>query len=50
MILYTTTNDDNHNKLRIINSFMRTIRGNMNDVGENDILNLVDSYNDIPHK
>lgn len=52
-IVYTTTEDNNHNVLGIINRFMRTIR---DMVGENRFINekemdsLIDSYNNSPHR
>ena len=49
-IIYTTTTDNNHNKLGIINRFMRTIRDMKANEPNNDILTLVDSYNDMPHR
>lgn len=48
-IIYTTTTDNDHNKLGIINRFMRTIRDMQNKV-DRDIVSLVESYNDMPHR
>ncbi|KAK8892195.1 hypothetical protein M9Y10_029418 [Tritrichomonas musculus] len=50
-IIYTkTTTDNDHKKLGIINRFMRTIRNMKVNEPNNDILTLVDSYNDMPHR
>ena len=49
-IIYTTTSDNDHNKLGIINRFMRTIRDLQSKADSDDILDLVDSYNDMPHR
>ena len=63
-IIYNTTEDNNHNVLGIINRFMRTIRDmadqdqthSKNVVGENRYINeqemdnLIDSYNNSPHR
>ena len=49
-IIYITTTDNDHNKLGIINRFMRTIRDMKANEPNNDILTLVDSYNDMPHR
>ena len=49
-IIYTTTLDEDHNKLSIINRFMRTIRDMKSREPNTDILSLVDSYNDMPHR
>lgn len=52
-IVYTTTEDNNHNVLGIINRFMRTIR---DMVGENryienkEMQDLIEAYNDSPHR
>ena len=48
-IIYTTTLDEDHNKLGIINRFMRTIRDMKDREPNTDILSLVESYNDMPH-
>ena len=48
-IIYTTTTDNNHNKLGIINRFMRTIR-DFKSHSNRSILDLVDSYNQMPHR
>ena len=48
-IRYRTTTDNDHDKLAIINRFMRTIR-DLRDRNEEDILDIVDAYNDMPHK
>lgn len=47
-INYKTTLDNDHNKLSIINRFMRTVR-DMKDRNNADILNIVKAYNNIPH-
>ena len=49
-IIYTTTLDEDHNKLSIINRFMRTIRDMKSYMPDANILDLVDSYNDMPHR
>lgn len=49
-IIYTTTTDNDHNKLGIINRFMRTIRDMKANEPNVDILSLVESYNDMPHR
>ena len=49
-IIYTTTTDNDHNKLGIINRFMRTIRDMKSNEPKASILDLVDSYNDMPHR
>ena len=49
-IIYTTTLDEDHNKLSIINRFMRTIRDMKDRELNTDILSLVASYNDMPHR
>ena len=49
-IIYTTTLDEDHNKLSIINRFMRTIRDMKDREPNTDILSLVASYNDMPHR
>ena len=49
-IIYTTTTDNDHNKLGIINRFMRTIRDMKANEPNTDILSLVESYNDMPHR
>ena len=49
-IIYTTTLDEDHNKLGIINRFMRTIRDMKDREPTTDILSLVSSYNDMPHR
>ena len=48
-IIYTTTFDEDHNKLGIINRFMRTIR-DMQSREHVSVADLVDSYNDMPHR
>ena len=48
-IIYRTTTDNDHDKLAIINRFMRTIR-DLRDRNEGDILDIVDAYNDMPHR
>ena len=49
-IIYTTTTDNDHNKLGIINRFMRTIRDMSSNKPNASISELVDSYNDMPHR
>ena len=52
-IIYTTTEDNNHNVLGIINRFMRTIRdmvGENRFINENEMNNLIDAYNNSPHR
>lgn len=49
-IVYTTTTDNDHNKLGIINRFMRTIRDMKANEPSADVLSLVESYNDMPHR
>ncbi|KAK8841076.1 hypothetical protein M9Y10_027917 [Tritrichomonas musculus] len=49
-IIYTTTTDNDDNKLGIINRFMRTIRDMKANESNIDILSLVESYNDMPHR
>ncbi|KAK8853540.1 hypothetical protein M9Y10_017101 [Tritrichomonas musculus] len=49
-IIYTTTTDNDLNKLGIINRFMRTIRDMKSNEPNTDILDLVESYNDMPHR
>lgn len=49
-IIYTTTNDNDHNKLGIINRFMRTIRDMSANDPNTNILDLVESYNEMPHR
>lgn len=48
-IIYTTTTDNDHNKLGIINRFMRTIRDMRFNQPKLSVLQIVDSYNDMPH-
>ena len=48
-IIYTTTTDNDHNKLGIINRFMRTIRDMRFNQPNMNILQIVDSYNNMPH-
>lgn len=48
-IRYRTTTDNDHDKLAIINRFMRTIR-DLRDRNKEDILKIVDAYNDMPHR
>lgn len=47
-IHFQTTLDNDHNKLGIINRLMRTIR-DMKERNNADILEIVESYNNIPH-
>ena len=55
-ITYKTTTDEDHNKLGIINRFMRTVRdmaskkGITSNISPNAMKDIIDSYNDIPHK
>ena len=52
-ILYTTTEDNNHNVLGIINRFMRTIRdmiGENRYINEQEMSRLIDAYNNSPHR
>ncbi len=52
-IVYTTTEDNNHNVLGIINRFMRTIRdmiGENRYINEKEMNDLIDSYNNTPHR
>ena len=52
-IKYTTTEDNNHNVLGIINRFMRTIRdmvGENRYIKENEMKSLIESYNSSPHR
>ena len=49
-IIYTTTTDNNHNKLGIINRFMRTVRDMKSKEPNTSISDLVNSYNDMPHR
>ena len=52
-IIYKTTEDNNHNVLGIINRFMRTIRdviGENRYIDEKEMNDLIDSYNNSPHK
>lgn len=52
-IRYTTTEDNNHNVLGIINRFMRTIRdaiGENRKIDENEMRDLINMYNESPHK
>lgn len=52
-IIYTTTEDNNHNVLGIINRFMRTIRdmiGENRYINENEMSELIDAYNNSPHR
>ncbi len=51
-IIYTTTEDNNHNILGIINRFMRTIRdaiGENRYIDETEMNDLIDAYNNTPH-
>ena len=48
-INYKTTNDNDHNKLGIINRFMRTVR-RMRSRNMADIPDVVRAYNNISHK
>ena len=47
-INYKTTQDNDHNKLGIINRFMRTVR-DMRSRNAADIPDVVKAYNNIPH-
>ena len=52
-IIYTTTEDNNHNVLGIINRFMRTIRdmvGENRYINEKEMNELINAYNNSPHK
>lgn len=49
-IIYTITTDNDHNKLSIINRFMRTIGDMKSHEPNTNILNIVESYNDMLHK
>ena len=49
-IVYTTTTNNDHNKLGIINRFMRTIGDMKSNEPKTDILSLVESNNDMPHR
>ena len=52
-ISYRTTQDNNHNVLGIINRFIRTIRdlvGENRYIDEEEMSDLIDSYNNSPHK
>ena len=52
-IIYKTTEDNNHNVLGIINRFMRTIRdaiGENRYIDENEMNDLIDAYNNSPHR
>lgn len=52
-IIYKTTEDNNHNVLGIINRFMRTIRdmiGNNKFIDEQEMKQLIETYNESPHK
>ena len=55
-IVYKTTTDEDHNKLGIINRFMRTVRdmaskkGITSNISPNAMKDILESYNDIPHK
>ncbi len=52
-IIYKTTEDNNHNVLGIINRFMRTIRdaiGENRYIDETEMSNLIDAYNNSPHR
>ena len=55
-ITYKTTTDEDHNKLGIINRFMRTVRdmaskkGITSNISPKAMQDIIDSYNDIPHK
>ena len=54
-INYTTTEDEDHNKLGIINRFMRTIRRIASYKGfetkiPNDVMEqIIEAYNEMPH-
>ena len=55
-ITYKTTTDEDHNKLGIINRFMRTVRdmaskqGIKSNINPSSMHNIIESYNDMPHK
>lgn len=55
-VKYYTTEDNNHNVLGIINRFMRTVRdmnesmGNKGNINEEQMKEIVDIYNNSPHK
>ena len=55
-ITYKTTTDEDHNKLGIINRFMRTVRdmaskkGINGNISPSAMSDIIESYNDIPHK
>ncbi len=54
-INYKTTDDNDHNKLGIINRFMRTIRDfasrkDFDKIAIDDMNELISTYNDMPHK
>ena len=55
-IIYKTTTDEDHNKLGIINRFMRTVRdmaskkGITSNISPRAMHDIIESYNDIPHK
>ncbi|KAK8857693.1 hypothetical protein M9Y10_016101 [Tritrichomonas musculus] len=52
-IVYTTTEDNNHYVLGIINRFMRTTRdmvGENRYINEKEMNDLIDSYNTSPHR
>ena len=54
-INYMTTEDEDHNKLGIINRFMRTIRGMASNKGYDTITpqqmdDIIDAYNNTPHR
>lgn len=53
---YKTTEDEDHNKLGIINRFMRTIRrmasykGYETKIPIDEMEDIIDAYNDMPHR
>ena len=55
-IAYKTTVDEDHNKLGIINRFMRTVRdmaskkGITSNISPAAMKDIIESYNEIPHK
>lgn len=49
-IIYTTTTDNDNNKLGIIYRFMRTVCDMRDREPQTSISDLVASYNDMPHR
>ena len=52
-VVYRTTEDNNHNVLGIINRLMRTLRdlvGENRYIDEDEMSELIDTYNSSPHK